>query len=274
MKIANESWALLGSLKWDTKVCLPGGGGSTVQLVQLLEDQMVKGDIVDMMVQYLKNRTKRDTNISQRYHVETLVFMDHLNKAWKARKTSTGEISSHLCRLQTQMKTSPKLLLFSVNLPKMKHYIGFAIDFKKKLIYYGKHHDTSRELTLIITTLTGDSLKAFPPTEKDLEVKVVYKCIQWWLELNFKGPFNDGCTMEYGVQQDIVSCAITTANMLSHIIFGDPLWNTSTAVFERVQWFNRLTKWQILVSINNHWFITHDLLNSRWPKIRLAPNHQ
>lgn len=156
----------------------------------------------------------------------------------------------------------------------MKHYIGFAIDFKKKLIYYGKHHDTSRELTLIITTLTGDSLKAFPPTEKDLEVKAVYKCIQWWLELNFKGPFNDGCTMEYGVQQDIVSCAITTANMLSHIIFGDPLWNTSTAVFERVQWFNRLTKWQILVSINNHWFITHDLLNSRWLKIRLAPNHQ
>ena len=105
MKIANESWALLGSLKWDTKVCLPGGGGSTVQLVQLLEDQMVKGDIVDMMVQYLKNRTKRDTNISQRYHVETLVFMDHLNKAWKARKTSTGEISSHLCRLQIGIVT-------------------------------------------------------------------------------------------------------------------------------------------------------------------------
>ena len=72
MKIINECWALLGSLEWDTKICLPGGAGSTVNLAQLLEDRMVSGDIVDMMVQHLKNRIKQDTDVSQIYDVETL----------------------------------------------------------------------------------------------------------------------------------------------------------------------------------------------------------
>ena len=245
MKIINECWALLGSLEWDTKLCLPGGAGLTVNLAQLLEDQMVSGDIVDMMVQYLGNRIKQDTSdISQSYDVATLSFMDLIDKEWKARRASTGTISSYLRRLQTQMKISPKVLLFPVNLPKMKYYIGFAIDFKKKTIYYGKHHDISKEYYAHCNyhhNLIGDSLKASPPTEKDLEVKAVYKYVQWWLEANFDEPFNDdGCTMDYGVHQDGISCAITTANMISHEIFGDPLWNVSRAVDERVRWFNRL----------------------------------
>lgn len=88
----------------------------------------------------------------------------------------------------------------------------------------------------------------------------MYKYVQWWLEANFDEPFNDdGCTMDYGVQQDGISCAITTANMISHEIFGDPLWNVSRAVDERVQWFNRLAKWQIqvLVSDNDNCWSLH-----------------
>ena len=61
MKIINECWALLSSLKWDTKICIPGGAGLSVNLAQLLEDWMVSGDVVDMMVQHLKNHIKQDT---------------------------------------------------------------------------------------------------------------------------------------------------------------------------------------------------------------------
>ena len=135
---------------------------------------------------------------------------------------------------------------------------------KKKTIYYGKHHDISKEYYYAHRNyhhnLIGDSLKASLPTEKDLEVKAVYKYVQWWLEANFDKPFNDdGCTMDYGVHQDGISCAITTANMISHEIFGDPLWNVSRAVDERVQWFNRLAKWQIqvLVSDNDNCWSLH-----------------
>ena len=86
LDLVNECWTLLGGLKWDTKLCLPGGAGSSVKLAQLLDDQMVSGDVVDMMVQYLKNHIEQDTDISQNYDVATLFFVDFLDKEWKARK--------------------------------------------------------------------------------------------------------------------------------------------------------------------------------------------
>ena len=82
---------------------------------------------------------------------------------------------------------------------------------------------------------------------------MAYKQIQWWLEKNFQGPFEDrGRTLEHGVQRDSTSCAITTANMLAHEALGEPLWNVTQKDSERVQWFNRLVKQQILVSISSN----------------------
>jgi len=69
----------------------------------------------------------------------------------------------------------------------------------------------------------------------------IFKKLQWWLSDRFDGPFTDmGCSMEHGKQNDGISCAITTANMISHAALGEPLWNVSRAIHERVIWFNKI----------------------------------
>ena len=63
---------------------------------------------------------------------------------------------------------------------------------------------------------------------KDHELRKVYQQIQWWLKKSFGSEFEDlGCILEYGIQQDSTSCAITTVNMLAHKALGDSLWNIS-----------------------------------------------
>jgi hypothetical protein len=86
---------------------------------------------------------------------------------------------------------------------------------------------------------------------KDLELRKVYQQIQWWLKKSFGSDFEDlGCAMEHGIQRDSTSCAITAVNMLAHKALGDPLWNVSRKIFERVAWFNKLAKWQIILIVS------------------------
>ncbi|KAF8239930.1 hypothetical protein L208DRAFT_1235132, partial [Tricholoma matsutake] len=51
-----------------------------------------------------------------------------------------------------------------------------------------------------------------------------------------------GRSMEHGCQEDYISCALTTANMIAYEALNEPLWNVSRAVHEHISWFNSLVK--------------------------------
>jgi len=73
----------------------------------------------------------------------------------------------------------------------------------------------------------GDSLE-HKGMKKPVEI---FKKLQWWLSDRFDGPFTDmGCSMEHGKQNDGISCAITTANMISHAALGEPNKCVSTKI--------------------------------------------
>ena len=142
----NECWMLLGSLPWNKAVKIPGGGGATVNLASLLADKMLTGDLVDMMLNHLALRLGRDHAASETYEIETLSFMDQINSQWKGRNLKQGiKPSPNLARLEAKMQKSPKTLLFPVHLPDGKHYVGFAINFKDKVICYGMYCSRSKK---------------------------------------------------------------------------------------------------------------------------------
>ena len=86
---------------------------------------------------------------------------------------------------------------------------------------------------------------------KGRELRKVYQQIQWWLKKSFGSEFEDlGCAMDYGIQRDGTSCAITVVNMLAHKALGDSLWNVSRKEYERIAWFNKLAKWQITLIVS------------------------
>jgi hypothetical protein len=134
----SECWTLLTILEWNTKIRLPGGAGPVSNFAQLLGDKMVTGNIVDMMIEHLANRIREDEDDSKTYRVMTLRFQDHINKAWDARKSEGYKPPNFLREIIAEMKNSPRIWLFPVHM-KLKHYLGFAIDFKKHIIYHGKH---------------------------------------------------------------------------------------------------------------------------------------
>jgi len=48
--------------------------------------------------------------------------------------------------------------------------------------------------------------------------------------------------MEHGQQEDYISCAITTGNIVAYEALDEPMWNISHAAHERILWFNNLVK--------------------------------
>ena len=252
-KLLNECWILLSLLQWNTRIYLPGGAGPVTNFAQLLGDKMISGDVVDMMMGHLAERIEVDEDTSRTYRITTLSFQDHISKAWDSRKSNRlrYEPPNFLRQIITEMKKTPKTLLFPVHM-KIKHYLGFAIDFKERLLCLGKQdpiYATSNRYSLE-PDFTGDSLEI---EQQHPEIRLAYKQIQWWLEENFQGPFEDlGGTIEHGIQRDSTSCAFTTANMFAHKALDEPLWNVSQKDSERVLWFNRLVKQQISVRISSY----------------------
>ena len=142
-RIFNECWTLLSFLQWNTSICLPGGAGPVTDLAQLLGDKLVSGNIIDMMMEHLAERIKADEDASRTYHVATLSFQDHLNKEWNTRK-SGKYVPKFLRQIVTEMKKTPKILLLPIHMNSIKHYVGFAIDFKDQLLYHGKQDSVAR----------------------------------------------------------------------------------------------------------------------------------
>ena len=133
----DECWTLLSLLQCNAKIYLPGGAGPVTNFAQLLGDKMISGDVVDMMMEHLGERIRADEHASRTYHIATLSFQDQIIRAWDARKSDGYEPPNFLHQIITEMKKTPKTMLFPVHM-KLKHYLGFAIDFKERLLCHGK----------------------------------------------------------------------------------------------------------------------------------------
>ena len=83
MTAINECWMVLGSLPWDEHLKIPGGKGTTANLAGLLADKMLKGDLVDMMVEHLALRLRGDHAASETYEIETLGHMHRIISQWE-----------------------------------------------------------------------------------------------------------------------------------------------------------------------------------------------
>jgi hypothetical protein len=72
--------------------------------------------------------------------------------------------------------------------------------------------------------------------------KGIIKKLQWWLRKRFRGPFKDcGDTLEHGLQEDGTECGIVAPNTAAREVFRDELWTTDRKVFERANWFCKLS---------------------------------
>lgn len=98
---------------------------------------MVKGCVVlDMMVMDLARRIKANPELSKKFEVMSLTFLDMVRKAFKVRDYPAAEYLKYLEELEQRLKTK-KVLLFLGHLPIHEHYIGWTVNFPTEDISYG-----------------------------------------------------------------------------------------------------------------------------------------
>jgi hypothetical protein len=87
--------------------------------------------------------------------------------------------------------------------------------------------------------VVGDSFK------DQLSAPTSYmRLVEKWLYMRFKGSWTyKSASLRVGVQKDSNNCGICAVNAILHAVFKDPLWEPTTAKFERVRWFCTLTKY-------------------------------
>ncbi|KAF9459537.1 hypothetical protein BDZ94DRAFT_1381618 [Collybia nuda] len=211
------------ALRWNELTNIPGAGNqTTTQLfASLLSADRMSDVLVDMMFSHLSERAEGDPTLDNIVIIETLRFMNDINKATKKEDHNTP-LTSLLKRLEDRIKeTQSDTLLFPIFLEKEKHWLTFKIDFRNSELSY------------------GDSLShrgMAPP-------KQATKKLKWWLGKRFNSAFVDlGDSLEHGSQEDGTECGLLATNTAAHETFHDTLWTCERKILERVEWFNKLFK--------------------------------
>ena len=83
--VTQDCRELLLTLGWNESLHYWGASGETPLLADLLADKMIKGEVLDMMVEWVAERIRGDEDASKRFKIVTLNFLDTLTKAWKDR---------------------------------------------------------------------------------------------------------------------------------------------------------------------------------------------
>lgn len=225
------------ALRWNELTDIPGAGNrTTTQLFAcLLSADRMSDVLVDMMFSHLSERAEGDPTLDNIIIIETLRFMNDINKA--AKKEDHNEpLTSFLKRLEDRIKaTQSDTLLFPAFLEKPKHWLTFKIDFRTSELSYGKQNTQEPERDS--SPLVGDSLShrgMAPP-------KHTIKKLQWWLGKRFNNSFvNLGDDLEHGSQEDGTECGLLATNTAAREMFHDTLWTCERKILERVEWFNKL----------------------------------
>jgi hypothetical protein len=66
--------------------------------------------------------------------------------------------------------------------------------------------------------------------------------VMWWVSEQVDVGFEDGGTLQHGLQDDFMSCAFVTVNTMVHRIFNERLWDCSRAAYERARWFVKVVE--------------------------------
>jgi len=122
----------LSSLAWQGRTLMPGGSTYTTtrDFATLLSNQMLTTTLVDIMVEHIADYVRADEDLSEKFKVVSLVFMNNIEKATSLddyKKKSLG----FLHKLEGRLKGSSKILLFPVHLPLRVYFDAFEIDYKK-----------------------------------------------------------------------------------------------------------------------------------------------
>jgi hypothetical protein len=235
----DECLPQLRTLGWNSACLAPGCGMMTLKFASLLAEAMISGDILDLMIKDFTYRVQHDQAAAQHYEIVGLSFMDEINRLYK---TSSAIMRPFAQQVQERLKTAPKALLLPVHDEKHLHYVAIMMDFEAGTIKYGTH----LVFWPCVLVLNGLSKAIHCSTKAWKKPTDSFRALQWWSSTHFGRTFKDlGCVMEYGCQDDAISCAITTANMIAHAALGDPLWNISRADHERAIWFTKLVKLQM-----------------------------
>lgn len=132
------------ALRWNERTNIPGAGNLTTTLVfaLLLSDDRMDDVLIDMMFSQLSERAERDPILDEFIIIETLRFMNDINKAI-SMEDHNEPLTPFLKRLEDRIRgTESDTLIFPAFLHVAKHWLAFKIDFRRLEVSYGARNTT------------------------------------------------------------------------------------------------------------------------------------
>lgn len=127
------------SLRWNEITNIPGAGSQTTTLVfaRLLSDEWINDTLIDMMFSQLSERVEEYSILDSFVIIETLRFMQDINKA-SSESDHTKPLTSFLKHLENRIRKGKfETLIFPVHLGQENHWLAFKIDFEHGELSYG-----------------------------------------------------------------------------------------------------------------------------------------
>ncbi|GLB42721.1 hypothetical protein LshimejAT787_1201700 [Lyophyllum shimeji] len=223
-EMANTALCYVAALRWNEKTELPGAyNNSTTRLfaAYLSDDRMMNNDLINMMFAHLAERVEEDDELDSLVVIETLRFMNELDKAESPDYFDKAS-PKFLTRLEERFEGGrADILILPAYLKIQKHWLVFKLDFEAYELSYGD-------------SLAHKGMAA----PKDLIRK-----LQWWLKKRIGRQFKEmGDQLEHGRQEDWTDCGVISPNTAAHEVFNDELWTCERKVHERLRWFLTLCR--------------------------------
>ena len=228
-------------LPWNGIISGPNSRGTvnTSTLTRLFGIEWINDDIVDIIAHHLQARLQANPQISAHTMIVDLSLEREIGKA--KSPAHFDSLPRWLVRLEReiQSKDLPRLLYFSSHIAKQQHWICFQINFERQTLAYGTRH------VILMRQFMSDSVPADSLAHKLPKPTKFVQQLQWWLTKRFGSRFReDNTAMACARQDDFHSCGIISINTITHHVFGDALWEPSSKVSERVQWFNTISEYK------------------------------
>jgi hypothetical protein len=216
-RIADEALQSFDSLIWNAPLRGAARGIGLLDLAGFLSTDLVKGGIVDSMMDSISERVNDTPHLRGKVLVQDLSASEYLRYD---HRWSQYDFESSFCHLRgigdCLADQTVDLVIFPFNLGQ-SHWAVFFVDRRSEQIKFGEGLGWS-----------------WPREDVDR--------IQRWLSSHGLRPYSKGGNIESGTQLDGYSCAVVMSNIIQNSLFGEPIFTDKDKHYLRIREYLNIVK--------------------------------